>query len=157
MENLQLELLEIILFFSGCEKSNLITSTWRKKGKFWSAGRSTFKVSEDPKLQWTIGLTFDKEIITLIDNNAYTNCNGKTCTVENKYYKPDEGHKVTLKYRIVYQSKPKPQVTRLTLDGIDICSVENLECIETDKYLLIKCNQQRSHIISNNGIYSGGP
>ena len=98
--------------FSGCEKSNLITSTWRKKGKFWSAGRSTFKVSEDPKLQWTIGLTFDKEIITLIDNNAYTNCNGKTCTVENKYYKPDEGHKVTLKYRVVYHSKPKPQVTR---------------------------------------------
>ena len=112
MENLQLELLKIILFFSGCEKSNLITSTWRKKGKFWSAGRSTFKVSEDAKLRWTIGLTFDKEIITLIDNNAYTNCNGKTCTIENKYYKPDEGDEVTLKYRVVYQSKPKPQVTR---------------------------------------------
>ena len=59
MENLQLELLEIILFFSGCEKSNLITSTWRKKGKFWSAGRSTFKVSEGAKIRWSIGLTFD--------------------------------------------------------------------------------------------------
>ena len=105
-------LLKIILFFSGCEKSNVITSTWRKKGKFWSAGRSTFKVSEGAKLRWTIELTFDKEIIALLDNNAHTNCNGKTCTVENKYYKPDEGNKVTLKYRIVYQSKPKPQVTR---------------------------------------------
>ena len=157
MENWQFHLLEIIIFFSGCEKSNPIQGTWRKKGKFWSAGKSTFKVSEGTKLQWTIGLTFDKEIITLIDNNAHTNCNGKTCTVENKYYKPDEGGNVTLKYRIVYQSKPKPQVTRLTLDGIEICALKNLECIEYDKYVTIKCNQERSHIISNNGIHSGGP
>ena len=98
-----------------------------------------------------------KEIIALVDNDAHTNCNGKTCTVENKYYKPDEGHKVTLKYRVIYQSKPKPQVTRLTRDGIEICAMENLECIESDKYLLIKCDQQRSHIISNNGIHSGRP
>ena len=64
---------------------------------------------------------------------------------------------MTLKYRVVYQSKPKPQVTRLTLDGIEICALKNLECIESDKYLLIKCNQERSHIISRNGIHSGGP
>ena len=139
--------------FSGCEKSNLITSIWRKKGKFWSAGRSTFKVSEGAELSWTIWLTFNKEVIALIDGNAHTNCNGKTCTIVNKYYKPDDEGKVTLKYRIVYQSKPKPQVIRLTLDGIDICALKpSLECIKQSDYVLISCNVQRSHFISNNGI-----